>query len=124
MIVNNSSSRFCFVFVTTFFKFTNQISDYLQNQLLGLSIRSNITMTMWSSIIYGKIVFNPISNSILDCILECFVLDGQNCTLFVFENNICYKGGMDYASGTVQEMYSSTSLFYKHGKYLILWKIR
>ena len=101
------------------FNFISLFSEYLQTQLPALLQRPNLTMISWKTKIYQKITYTSPSSSQLDCFLECFILDWNNCTLFVFENKICYKGGMDVKSGSVQENYPSATMYYKKGNYVL-----
>ena len=93
-------------------------SDNLKPQLSSLSVRPKLLTASWTLHIYQKIMYAPVVGSVLNCVFECCVLDVQVCDLMVFENNICYKGAMANSSGTVLEMYSSVTLYYKTGEYL------
>ena len=76
-------------------------------------------MTFWSSKIFQSKLYTPLLGSILDCLLECFILDVQSCDFFVFDNNTCYEGRLIYNSGSVQENYYSATVFYQRGQYLL-----
>ena len=101
--------------------FSLHFPDYLQTQFSGLAVRPNLTMTSWTPKIYQSIIYSSLSGSILECVLDCIFLDGNNCNFFIFENNICYKARTNYTNGTVQEIYSTSTMYCKQGKYLLMF---